>query len=485
LKKTLMDRSADISARRTAFDSLLAAKEPGLVGQLKELLNDPALQSQALRGMAVYNDETIPSAILAAYPTLGASQKRDALNTLASRASFATPLLASVASGAVPRTDLTAELVRQLRSLKNEDLNQEIQKVWGVMRDSAADKQKEIAKYKEIYHAGGSQPGDGPRGRAVFARICQQCHTLFDTGGKVGPDLTGSNRGDLDYILQNIVDPNAVIPNDYRAWNLETTDERSISGILKQQDAKAVTLVTANETIVVPRAEIRSLKEGQLSMMPEALLQTLTDQEVRDLLFYVMRSPGQVPLPALAANPANFFNGKDLTGWEGNSSLWQVDNGEIVGRSTAGLKHNEFLKSQMVLENFRLTLKIKLTPNSENSGVQFRSEPFGEYEMKGCQADAGAGWWGKLYEENGRALLWTKPGDQFVRTNDWNTYEIVAVGGCVRTALNGHPCVSVDDDKIAPRGIIGLQAHAGGPLEVRFKDLELELNPKCELKTAR
>src|SRR5204863_8759648 len=146
------------------------------------------------------------------------------------------------------------------------DLGQEIAKVWGVMRDSVGDKQKEIAKYKTIFQAGGSQPGDASRGRSVFARTCQQCHTLFDAGGKVGPDLTGSNRGDLDYIMQNIVDPNAVIPNDYKAWNLETTDDRSISGILKQQDEKAVTLVTANETLVVPRREIKSLKESALSM---------------------------------------------------------------------------------------------------------------------------------------------------------------------------------------------------------------------------
>src|SRR5262249_45060867 len=150
---------------------------------------------------------------------------------------------------------------------------------------SASDKQKEIARYKEIYYAGGSQPGDASRGRLLFARTCQQCHTLFDSGGKVGPELTGSNRGDLDYLLQNILDPNAVIPNDYRAWNLETTDERSISGILKEQNDNSVTLITANETIVLPRKEIRSLKESELSMMPEGLIATYTDQEVRDLLY--------------------------------------------------------------------------------------------------------------------------------------------------------------------------------------------------------
>jgi uncharacterized protein (DUF736 family) len=217
-------------------------------------------------------------------------------------------------------------------------------------------------------------------------------------------------------------------------------------------------------------------------MMPEGLLQTLNDQEVRDLIYY-LRSPAQAPLAVTGETAASFFNGKDLAGWDGDMSLWKVENREIVGRTAAGLKHNEFLKSRMVLEDFRLVLKVKLVPNKENSGVQFRSEPFGEYEMKGCQADIGAGWWGKLYEENGRALLWDKPGDPYVNADDWNTYEIVAVGGRIRTAINGHLCVDVDDPKVARRGITGLQMHAGGPLEVRFKDLRLELNPKFELLT--
>ena len=103
--------------------------------------------------------------------------------------------------------------------------------------------------------------------------------------------------------------------------------------------------------------------------------------------------------------------------------------------------------------------------------------------MKGCQADMGAGWWGKLYEENGRALISKKSGEAFVKTNDWNTYEILAVGGKIRTAINGHLCVDLDDAQIARRGITGLQVHSGGPTEVRFKDFQVELNPKFELKT--
>jgi putative membrane-bound dehydrogenase-like protein len=487
LRKTLMDPSADPSARKTALESLLSSKDPGLAPLLQQLLADAALQGSALRGLAAYDDAQTAPVILKLYPSLPGTHRRDALNTLASRVTFAKPLLVAVGQGAVPVKDLTADLVRQLRSLKNPELEQDILKVWGVSRDSSADKKAEIEKYKNIYRAGGSQPGDASRGRAMFNRTCAQCHTLFDNGGKVGPDLTGSNRADLDYILMNIVDPNAVIPNDYRAANIETKDDRSITGIIKQQDDKAVTVMTANETITIPRNEIKALKQSEFSMMPEGLLQAFNDQEVRDLVYYLNR-PGQVPLPATAEIPADqakFFNGKDLTGWDGELSLWRVENGEIIGHTDTGLKHNTFLKSLMAVDNFRLVLKMKLAPNKENSGVQFHSERFGDYEMKGPQADAGAGWWGKLYEENGRAILSDKGGEPFVHPDDWNVYEILAVDGKVKTAINGHLCVDLDDANISHHGIFGLQMHAGGPLEVRFKDLQLELNPKLEMTTVK
>jgi len=129
-----------------------------------------------------------------------------------------------------------------------------------------------------------------------LSRICQQCHTLFDVGGKVGPELTGSNRGDVDYVLQNVIDPNAIIPNDYRTSNLETTDDRVITGIVTRQDPNAVTIVVPGEELVVPRNEIKSLTQGELSMMPEGLLQAMTDEEVRDLVAY-LKSPNQVPMP--------------------------------------------------------------------------------------------------------------------------------------------------------------------------------------------
>ena len=188
LRKTARDRSADLNARRTALNSLVDSKDPGLPPLLQQLLNDADLRGAAVRGLAAYDDPKTPAAILAVYNSLDGSEKRDALNTLASRAAFAEPMLAAIAQGTIPRTALTAEIIRQLRNLKNAGIDAELQKVYGVIRESSADKQKEIERYKRIYRAGGSQPGDAPRGRAVFARICQQCHTLFEVGGKVGPE---------------------------------------------------------------------------------------------------------------------------------------------------------------------------------------------------------------------------------------------------------------------------------------------------------
>jgi hypothetical protein len=123
---------------------------------------------------------------------------------------------------------------------------------------------------------------------------------------------------------------------------------------------------------------------------------------------------------------------------------------------------------------------VKLVPNGANSGIQFRSEPLAEGEMRGPQADIGAGWWGKLYEENGRGLLWDKSGESYVKPNEWNTYEVIATGSRIRTFINGKPCVDLDDPVASRSGIIALQIHSGGATEVRFRDLKLELRLASE-----
>ena len=296
LRTTLADRNAAPAARSNALASLLAAKDAKLPATLQPLLKDPVMRGGALRGLAAYDDAKTPAAILEVYPSLTATEKKDALNTLASRAISAKVLLSAVGDKKIPAADLTADIVRLLRNFKDPQINEQVAKNWGVARESEADKLQEIAKFKKLVQDKGY--GDAGRGRNVFARTCQQCHTLFGEGGKVGPDITGSNRADLDYILQNALDPNAVIPNDYRTSNIETKDDRSITGIVTRQDATSLTVITANETLVLPRNELKSVAQTELSMMPEGLLQAISESEVLDLLAY-LRTPAQVPAAAI------------------------------------------------------------------------------------------------------------------------------------------------------------------------------------------
>lgn len=297
LRETLLNAGAGLAARSNALASLLQAKDAALPASLQQLLNDPVMCGGALRGLAAYDDTKTPGTILEVYPSLNVAEKKDALNTLASRAAYAKAMLTAVGEKRIPAKDLTADILRQLRNLKDTQIDEQVVKNWGVARETEADKLKDIARFKKLVQAKGN--GDAQRGRGVYSRICQQCHTLFGEGGKVGPDITGSNRGDLDYILHNAIDPNGIIPNDYRTSNIETKDERSITGIVTKQDDNAITVVTANETLIIPRNELKSMTQTELSMMPEGLLQAITEDEVRDLLAY-LRSPTQVPLPAEA-----------------------------------------------------------------------------------------------------------------------------------------------------------------------------------------
>lgn len=179
-----------------------------------------------------------------------------------------------------------------------------------------------------------------------------------------------------------------------------------------------------------------------------------------------------------------FFNGRNLEGWHGNMTYWRAEDGMIVGEFTE-LTHNQFLWHERVVEDFRLILKVRVVSEQGNSGVQFRSEALPGGHVRGPQADIGAGYWGKLYEEHGRAWLWDDDiCEQYADPNGWNEYEILAVGSRIRTALNGYECVDLDDPYITRSGIIAVQLHAGwAPAEIHFKNLILEENPEFQLIT--
>jgi hypothetical protein len=173
------------------------------------------------------------------------------------------------------------------------------------------------------------------------------------------------------------------------------------------------------------------------------------------------------------------FNGKDLTGWvtPENKGLFSVEDGEIVGRSKEKeLQKNEFLVTDKPYGDFILKAKVKF--KSGNSGIQFRSDRAPDGAVGGPQADIANGYWGVLYEEKRRSKILDRypaeKAEALVHKGDWNELEIMAKGDHVVIKLNGTTVIDRTDPVFQKSGIIALQLHAGPPMEIRFKDIEIK-----------
>ena len=296
LRSQLEDASLGLAKRERALEALVEAKVAKLPGVLLGLLDDGALQRAALRGLAAFEASKTSGAILARLSKMNPEAKRDALATLAARRTYAAALMVAVENKTVPAKALPADVIRQLRAHGDTTLNQKIDRLWGVSRSTPEAKLKEIEKYKRIAELRTSEPNNLSKGRALFNRVCVQCHKLYGEGGEIGPDITGANRKNLEYIISNIIDPNAEIPNDYRTTIVRLKDDRVLVGVIRSREGKSITVATPGEVVSVATQDVASVEPQNFSMMPEGLVLTFTDQELRDLVSY-LRGEGQAPLP--------------------------------------------------------------------------------------------------------------------------------------------------------------------------------------------
>lgn len=281
--------------RNRAIQALVAKRVKGLDVDLLQLLGDAAVAKAALRGLAEYEHLETATTILARYPAFEASARQDALQTLSSRKTWALELVGALEDKRIPRADVTAYTARQLFALNDEVLSTRLKAAWGELRTSPAEKQQQIATFKKRYTLEAIKRSDRAAGRAIFQKTCANCHRIFDAGGKIGPDITGSQRTNLDYLLQTLIDPSAAVNKDYQMQVLQTIDGRTITGLVVEESKTAITIQTVNEKIVVPVDEIEARKLSPVSMMPDGLLQNLSNEQVRQLLAYLM-GPEQVPL---------------------------------------------------------------------------------------------------------------------------------------------------------------------------------------------
>ncbi len=295
-----LDAKASSDNRRAALRTLIEAKAPDSRKVCESLLSVPALSVAAIQGLATFDDPAAAERIIARYRGLYAHERPAAIAALASRPSFARVLLNYLgnptAKTVIPREDLTPVFARQIRSFNDSALTARLAEVWGETRESPAEKQKLIAALKAKLTPEFIRRGDPSRGRAVFGSVCAGCHQLYGEGAAVGPDLTGSGRHEIGYLIENIADPSAVVAADFLLNVVTLKDGRVLNGLVSTRTERTLTLKMLDLVTVVDRTDIAKLEQLPVSLMPEGLLNALDDRQVSDLISYLTTAT-QVPLP--------------------------------------------------------------------------------------------------------------------------------------------------------------------------------------------
>ncbi len=287
----VQESSRKSTERIEAIHDLALAHPSEALKVLEELVahdNDPEVRSEACRALAAYENADIPSIMIKNWKNFPPALRSEAINLLAGRKNWARALLAAVGEKSVLRTDLTDNTILRLRAFRDEALNQQIETMWGKVRDTPADLSALIDQMRASLQ---ESKGSFNRGRAVFETQCAKCHKFEGKGHDVGPNLDGAAR-DIEYLLVNVLDPNRVIGQPYFIHTVERKDGRVDTGLLAAEDDSSVSLKNENDAIkVILKKDIEQMSVQAKSLMPEGLSKNMSVQDFRDLVRYLMANP--------------------------------------------------------------------------------------------------------------------------------------------------------------------------------------------------
>jgi putative heme-binding domain-containing protein len=280
---------AALSERVELIEILGEAHRPVFVPALLSLLapaQPEAIRRAALGALLSYKDEGIGEEVVKLLPNMTGELRESAETLLASRREWSAQLLAAVDSGRLEAQSLPVATVRKLLLHKDDKIAALVRKHWGDVKGATtAEMQRQIDRLTGVVDTGNGSPYVGKK---LFAVRCGTCHMLHATGGTVGPDLTPFKRDDSAYLLLHIINPSAEIREGYENQVVVTADGRTLTGIVVEKDAGVVVLRTADgQRVVLSKDNIEEMRVSGVSLMPEGLLQGLSDQEVRDLFAYL------------------------------------------------------------------------------------------------------------------------------------------------------------------------------------------------------
>ncbi|WP_395716461.1 c-type cytochrome [Prosthecobacter sp.] len=293
--KLLADTKATNTARIAIAKTLAELGKQEAVMPMVAILKSsaaPSLKRGMLQAVAKFGDKRIPEALLLGWEGQIAGDKalrEDALRVMAGRKEWAQVLVNFVNEWKVPAKHFTIDIVRQLSLHKDADIDASIEKHWkGLLATGPTpEKKKEAERIKAVIKNG---LGDAEKGKLQFTARCAVCHSLFGEGGKIGPELTGYDRSNADFWLDNLFMPSMEIREGFGAYIVKTKSGQILTGLMDAQDASGIVIKDmANNKTAFKQADIEKLEASPISLMPEGLTTGMSDADLKDFFAYLMK----------------------------------------------------------------------------------------------------------------------------------------------------------------------------------------------------
>lgn len=288
MRQVLADDVSNTAAQKDALLILASDASPKNLPLYLQLLDSTSLAPKVIPLLQAYNDPSVADVLIARLPAWKGEENSAAMEVLSSRPAWAAKLLDAITSGKLENSLLTAYYARQMASLGDEQLSARLAREWGAFGQTPSEVRHAIAKTVAEYESAPLWAYNAQAGAEHFKKLCATCHQPDQQKQNLAPNLAGSGAKGIRYLVENILDPNAVIGRDYQARILVTADGRALSGLIESETDSAVTLRTATSRVVVAKDEIDDIRISPNSFMPVGLLQTLNDREQIELFKFLM-----------------------------------------------------------------------------------------------------------------------------------------------------------------------------------------------------
>ena len=297
--------------QQLALETLVLAGDKDALATAESVLladeKDLASQQGALAAFSRSDAPEVAAILLKAYPQLADELKPRVIELLTNRLSWGKSLVQQIAEKKLPPQALNENQVRKLVSLGDQGLADELARHWGTIREKRDPAREQLVL--EMRRMLMKTPGDAHRGKAMFAKLCGQCHKLHGEGQEVGPDITSNGRASFQQLLSNVFDPSLVIGASYQARTVRTIDGRVVTGLLvEDSDQRVVLKVQGGKDEVIAKDDVEATKVSELSLMPEGIEKQYSPQELADLFAYITldkppSDPTARPIPGTPIPP--------------------------------------------------------------------------------------------------------------------------------------------------------------------------------------